>query len=281
MLKQYGYKFVRPIFNIYTAGENIYQLNNKINQLSKINIYPIADYIKEFTDQSNDLKPIINEYLALSKLEDLEYIALKLSSFSFNEQIIDKIVSDLITNKKKILIDAEDEINQDKIDKITDNLLRNYNQFEPMVFKTYQMYRNDSYNKLSTDMLFHNNLGIKLVRGAYHNQDKYSGKLYLTKEETDKNYDRGLKAIILNQNHIRAFICTHNLDNINTLLNSNINKDNIYHASLYGFINNETKKITESGIKTYKYLPYGSIEDSLPYLIRRLYENPKILFHLF
>ena len=38
MLKQYGFKIIRPIFNIYTAGENIYQLNNKINQLSKINI---------------------------------------------------------------------------------------------------------------------------------------------------------------------------------------------------------------------------------------------------
>jgi hypothetical protein len=80
------------------------------------------------------------------------------------------------------MIDAEDEINQDKIEKITDNLLRDYNQFEPLIFKTYQMYRKDSYNKLFSDLLLHENLGIKLVRGAYHNKDKYSGKLYLTKE---------------------------------------------------------------------------------------------------
>ena len=187
MLKQYAYKLIRPIFNKYTAGENINQLNNKINQLSKINIYPIADYIKEFTDQSKDLKSVINEYLALSKLEDLKYIALKLSSFSFDEKTINNLVYDLITNKKKVMIDAEDINNQDKIDKITDNLLKDYNQFEPLVFKTYQMYRNDSYNKLLNDMSCYNNIGIKLVRGAYHNKDKYSGKLYLTKKETDKN----------------------------------------------------------------------------------------------
>jgi proline dehydrogenase/carbapenem biosynthesis protein (putative proline dehydrogenase) len=144
------------------------------------------------------------------------------------------------------------------------------------------MYRKDSYNKLSSDMLLHNNLGIKLVRGAYHNQDKYSGKLYLTKEETDKNYHNGLKSIILNSNcNTKAFICTHNINDIKTLIDFNINKNNIYHASLYGFINNETKKIINSGIKTYKYLPYGPLEDSIPYLTRRLYENPKIIFHLF
>lgn len=284
-------KLARPIFNVYTAGENIQQLNNKIIQLSKNNIYPIADYIKELSDQSTNLDPIINQYISLSKLDNLEYIALKLSSFNFNEKVINKLVSELITNNKKVLIDAENNIHYDKIDKITDNLLRDYNKFDPMVFKTYQMYRKDSYNKLCSDMLLHNNLGVKLVRGAYHNEDKYSGKLYLTKEETDQNYARGLKSVILNQNHIQAFVCTHNINDINTLINFNdsLKTKNtqetkklttIYHASLYGFINNETKKIIDSGIKTYKYLPYGSLEDSIPYLTRRLYENPKILYHL-
>jgi hypothetical protein len=274
-------RIIKPIFNIYTAGENIQQLNNKINELSKNKIYPIADYIKEFSDKSKDLRPMINEYLSLSKIKNLEYIAIKLSSFCFDERIIDRIVSDLVSNNKKVLIDAENNINHDKIDKITDNLLRNYNIFEPFIFKTYQMYRKDSYNKLSSDMLLHDNLGIKLVRGAYYNEDKYSGKLYLTKEETDKNYNNGLNSIILNQNRVVAFICTHNINDIKTLIDFNINKNNIYHASLYGFINNETKKIINSGIKTYKYLPYGPLEDSIPYLTRRLYENPKIIFHLF
>jgi len=284
-MNKFYLKLVRPIFNIYTAGENIQQLNNKIIQLSKNNIYPIADYIKEYSDKSTNLDPIINQYILLSKLDNLEYIALKLSSFNFNEKIISRLVSELITNNKKVLVDAENNIHYDKIDKITDNLLRDYNQFEPIIFKTYQMYRKDSYNKLCNDLLLHNNLGIKLVRGAYHNEDKYSGKLYLTKEETDQNYACGLKSVILNKNRIQAFVCTHNINDINTLINFNecLNTHKIttiYHASLYGFINNETKKIIDSGIRTYKYLPYGPLEDSIPYLTRRLYENPKILYHL-
>jgi hypothetical protein len=56
--------------------------------------------------------------------------------------------------------------------------------------------------------------------------------------------------------------------------------NNISHASLYGFINNDTERIIKSGISTYKYLPYGKYDDSVPYLTRRIYENPKILFYM-
>ena len=40
-------------------------------------------------------------------------------------------------------------------------------------YKTYQMYRNDSLNLLENDLNnYRKDFGIKLVRGAYHNQDK-------------------------------------------------------------------------------------------------------------
>jgi proline dehydrogenase len=55
----------------------------------------------------------------------------------------------------------------------------------------------------------------------------------------------------------------------------------IYHASLYGFINNETDKLIKADIKTYKYLPYGSMDDAIPYLSRRLEENPQVIKYLF
>lgn len=274
-------RIVRPLFNYYTAGENINSLVLKINQLSKKNIYPIADYIKENINNQNELTSITDEYNKLGKLSELEFIAIKLSSFNFNEKVVNRLVSDLITNNKKVMIDAEQNIYQDKVEKITDNLIRDYNKFEPLVFKTYQMYRKDSLEKLHSDFRFHDNLGVKLVRGAYLNEDKSSGKLFTYKQETDKSYNDALDFIIKTQHHMKAFVCTHNVNNINTLLNTKINNNNIYHASLYGFVNNETEKLIEKKIKTYKYLPYGKFEDSIPYLTRRLYENPKIFFHLF
>ena len=120
-------KIIRPIFNIYTAGENIQQLNNKINQLSKNKIYPIADYIKEFSDKSKDLKPMINEYLSLSKIENLEYIAIKLSSFCFeasDEQTIfktEQTVRNCINKCEKHSLVVKDSKNK-KIVMINPNL---------------------------------------------------------------------------------------------------------------------------------------------------------------
>ena len=46
------------------------------------------------------------------------------------------------------------------------------------------------------------------------------------------------------------------------------------------FVTNDTKEIVKSGITTYKYLPYGNFDDAIPYLTRRIYENPKILYYL-
>ena len=63
--------------------------------------------------------------------------------------------------------------------------------------------------------------------------------------------------------------------------NSDLYNYNIYHASLYGFIREDTQKIINSCIKTFKYLPYGEIEDAVPYLMRRIYENPKVLYYYF
>ena len=89
----------------------------------------------------------------------------------------------------------------------------------------------------------------------------------------------------LKSSNIHAFICTHNTDNIHFLLNFIENNPNdshkLAHASLYGFINNYTEYIKSTNILTCKYLPYGSFDDSIPYLTRRLYENPKILYYIF
>ena len=151
------------------------------------------------------------------------------------------------------------------------------------------MYRIDTFKKLSDDLSLFDNLGIKLVRGAYHNSDKESSLLFKNKNETDESYKNGLNIIfnsLNNKKNLSAFICTHNNESINQMINnydknSDYHRKSINHASLFGFINNETKRIIDSNIKTYKYLPYGNFNDSIPYLIRRVEENPKILKYLF
>jgi hypothetical protein len=280
-------KFIlRPLFNNLTAGESIQSLHTKIMVLEKSNLYPIVDYIRESSVTTHDVNNSISQYIRLSNIPKIDYVGLKLSSINFHEDKVDFLVNLLTMKNKKVMIDAEDVKNQDKIDEMTDFLIQKYNKHEICVYKTYQMYRKDGLNKLLCDINTIQNLGIKLVKGAYYNQDYNSNKLFTSKYQTDIAYTKAMKLIFndIKHSNTHAFICTHNPDNIHSLLHFVENNKKISHklahASLYGFINNHTIAIKDSGIMTYKYLPYGNFDDAVPYLIRRIYENPLILGYL-
>jgi len=275
--------FIKPLFNYYTAGETIKDLKNKIKILQKSNIYSIGDYIKEFTNDKIIISKNLRHYKELCLVNELKYIAIKPSSFNFDYNEIQNITSIMLTNNKKVLIDAEDAKNHLIINNIIKKLIFDFkDQNKYHIYKTYQMYRRDSLLNLKEHPL-HNKLGIKLVRGAYINSDGHLPELFNYKRDTDLAFRDGMNFIF--NNNIPSFICTHNLEDINYMIDK-VNKNTnllkiVKHASLYGFINDETNKIINSGIKTYKYLPYGNMDDAIPYLLRRLQENPMILKHLF
>lgn len=272
----------RPLYNMLTAGETISSLEATIQKLNSEQLYPIADYIKEYAKTKDDVRKNVEEYKKLAHASNLNYIAIKPSSFRFELEPLSSLIGYMIFYKKKILIDAEDVANQDQINSMTDKIMLNYNIGTINIYKTYQMYRQDSLKTLEHDMNSFPHLGIKLVRGAYMKQDKYTGKLFDTKAGTDKAFRAALD-IALRNNHkniIHAMICTHNKADIDYMIKKYTNQP-IVHASLYGFLPNDTQKIVKSGIPTYKYLPYGSMEDAVPYLMRRIQENPFILKYYF
>jgi hypothetical protein len=265
-----------------TAGETISSLEVTIQKLRSTNVYPIADYIREYAKTNDDVNKNVEEYKKLAHARNLDYIAIKPSSFQFQLEPLNSLIGYLIFYKKKILIDAEDVANQSQINSITDTMLLNYNVESINVYKTYQMYRQDSLKTLELDMEYFSHLGIKLVRGAYMKQDKHTGELYDTKEGTDKAFRDALDLALRkdNSNIIHTMICTHNKEDINYMIKKYTNQP-IVHASLYGFLPNDTQKIVNSGIPTYKYLPYGTMDDAVPYLVRRIQENPFILKYYF
>ena len=272
----------RPLYNMLTAGETISSLEVTIQKLRSTNVYPIADYIREYAKTNDDVNKNVEEYKKLAHARNLDYIAIKPSSFQFQLEPLNSLIGYLIFYKKKILIDAEDVANQSQINSITDTMLLNYNVETINVYKTYQMYRQDSLKTLELDMEYFSHLGIKLVRGAYMKQDKHTGELYDTKEGTDKAFRDALDLALRkdNSNIIHTMICTHNKEDINYMIKKYTNQP-IVHASLYGFLPNDTQKIVNSGIPTYKYLPYGTMDDAVPYLVRRIQENPFILKYYF
>jgi proline dehydrogenase len=99
-----------------------------------------------------------------------------------------------------VLIDAEETWIQDPVDRLTMEMMAEFNKEKAIVYNTIQLYRHDrlQFLKLSHKIAQQQNfkLGIKLVRGAYMekernraNQQSYLDPIQPSKEATDKDYD--------------------------------------------------------------------------------------------
>lgn len=271
-----------PIINRFTCREK--QLDIFIRKLNKQSIKPIIDYINENPKDhySNYLKikNIINNY-------PNQHFAIKLSSLNLNqntniaENYLFDITKTAIDNKSKILVDAENYLIQDYINNISNTFMQIFNKNQVNIYKTYQMYRTDSYSLLQNDLTKERNyyIGCKLVRGAYYNQDNKYKILYKTINETHNNYNKAIPLFSKNSKKNDILMCaTHNPDSVDIAINNNIK--NIEFAQLLGMSNKLTNCLANNNEVVYKYLPFGEFKNSIPYLTRRLYENYPILFYL-
>jgi proline dehydrogenase len=263
------------LFFNYVAGNKLIYALEKSKYLLKINRIPIINYINE--NKENALENFKEYTNLINKLDSLNLIALKLSSFDFNKKLIDNVISSAVNNNIKIIIDAEDNKNIDKYRLLTNELIYKYNTYKPFIYKTYQMYRTDSYNELNddTNFFYKNNkiLATKLVRGAYYNAEKNEGHLFNYKGLTDNNYNYAIKYCFNNNLNYNIIAC-HNTDSILLACNLNKKKKIFKIANLMGMNESFMNKIkTEYNIELATYIPYGPYNNMLPYLTRRLYEN--------
>lgn len=274
-----------PLVNKFTCNEN--QLASTIKILKKANLLPILDYTNEnfrsHKKNFNKISKLINKYPS-------NLIAVKLSSLDIindpkrSEDYLHKLTELAINNNSKILIDAENFLIQNEINNISTQFMKKYNKNDITIYKTYQMYRKDSFNILKNDFLQPRNyfIGCKLVRGAYYNEDYKYNILFDKIEETHFNYNQGINFFSENNRFEDKLMCaTHNQNSINIAVELIENKkiNNIEFAHLMGMSDKLSNKLAKNYV-TYKYLPYGNFKDTLPYLIRRLYENYPMIFNL-
>ena len=252
-----------------------------INSVSKSDAIPFAVF-KPSSIGRYDLFKLISSEINLSISEKEEWLRV-VSRFH-------KICNHAMKMKIKILIDAEEFEVQKAIDDLAVQMMSKYNVNNVIVYNTVQMYRWDRLDYLK-ELINKNSkskfkLGFKLVRGAYMEKERllakkgnYESPICSTKLDTDKNFDLAVEFMFDNIKKIDFFVATHNensnykvmeLMNKNSLQNST---EKIWFGQLYGMSDNITFNLAKLGYNVAKILPFGPVENLVPYLIRRAQEN--------
>ena len=192
-----------------------------------------------------------------------------------------------------VMIDAEESWIQDPIDQIAILMMEKFNKEKVVVYNTIQLYRSDRLQFLR-DSYAHakmNNyyVGLKLVRGAYMEKEReraekagYPSPIQLDKFRTDEDYNEAIQLAFEKIDTCSVIIASHN-ENSN-LLAANLahktgialNHNHLHFSQLYGMSDNLTFNLADAGFNVSKYLPFGPVEEVIPYLMRRAQENSSV-----
>jgi proline dehydrogenase len=190
----------------------------------------------------------------------------------------------------KVLVDAEETWIQPAIDDLAHEMMHRFNRKASVVFNTLQMYRNDRLEYLHKGLEAANehnyHFGVKLVRGAYMEKERsrakekgYPDPIQPSKEASDNSFNNGLRFVIKNIEKMSLVAGTHNEKSsfflAELMEDAKLPKDDrrIWFSQLYGMSDNLSFNLAKEGYKVVKYLPFGPVNETLPYLIRRAEEN--------
>jgi proline dehydrogenase len=132
-------------------------------------------------------------------------------------------------------------------------------------------------------------VGAKLVRGAYMEKERerakqmgYPSPIQDSKADTDRDYDAALLYSVKNLDKVSICAGTHNEESslqLTKLMDEykiQHNDKRIFYSQLFGMSDNLSYNLANEGYNVAKYLPYGPVKETLPYLIRRAQENTSV-----
>lgn len=197
------------------------------------------------------------------------------------------------TNQVPIFIDAEESWIQACLDHWCFQLMLRYNKEKAIIYNTLQMYRHDrlAYLKKCHEMAKEHQFiyGIKLVRGAYMEKEReralkmnYLDPIQVNKEATDSDFNKAMEFILENISDFALVAGTHNEESAMMLTQLmekhaiNPASPSIYFSQLLGMSDHISYNLANAGFNVAKYVPYGPIEEVMPYLLRRANENTSV-----
>lgn len=311
----------KTIFNQFCGGENINDCSYRITQLADYKVGTILDYSVEGQENIDDFEDnkeeIINTVFQAKNNANIPFSVFKITGLgksstikkaslnkkSLNEdeeqqvarikQRVNQICKVAFENGVSVFIDAEDSWYQDFIDDLAELMIVKYNQKNPIIYNTIQLYRHDrmNYMKGLIERCEEQNLslGLKLVRGAYMEKERevaselgYKDPIHQTKNDTDQDYNNAIKYCLENIDFVSFCAGSHNEKSVIVLtelmqkMNITNQDKRIYFAQLLGMSDHISFNLAKLGYNVAKYVPYGPIKEVLPYLIRRAEENTSV-----
>ncbi|KAK2872347.1 hypothetical protein Q8A67_022244 [Cirrhinus molitorella] len=251
--------------------------NSLINDRTKISNLLVVPNM-----ESGHLEPL------LSKFTDEEEKQMKRML-----QRMDVLAKHAVENGVRLMVDAEQTYFQPAISRLTLEMQRIFNREMPNIFNTYQCYLKEAYENVSVDVELSRRegwyFGAKLVRGAYMYQERsraaeigYEDPINPDYDATNRMYHTCLEYILEEINHNRmanVMVASHNEDTVKFTLekmnemNLSPTENKVYFGQLLGMCDQISFPLGQAGFPVYKYVPYGPVNEVIPYLSRRAQEN--------
>ncbi|XP_030357720.1 proline dehydrogenase 1, mitochondrial-like isoform X2 [Strigops habroptila] len=232
--------------------------------------------------QTGQLEPLLSRF---TEEEDLQMKRML--------QRMDVLAKRATETGVRLMVDAEQSYFQPAISRLTLEMQRRFNRDRAIIFNTYQCYLKEAYDNVTVDVELSRregwHFGTKLVRGAYMEQEReraaqigYEDPINPTYEKTNEMYHRCLDYILEEIKHSRkanVMVASHNEDTVKFTLRRMMelgihpSEKKVYFGQLLGMCDQITFPLGQAGFPVYKYVPYGPVQEVLPYLSRRAQEN--------
>ncbi|XP_027711352.1 hydroxyproline dehydrogenase isoform X2 [Vombatus ursinus] len=167
----------------------------------------------------------------------------------------------------------------------------------PWVWNTYQAYLKDTYERLNqaAEAAEQKGLGfgVKLVRGAYLDSERAFAQHSKTADPTQPNYEATSRSysrcLELMLGHVcrrgsrcQLMVASHNEESVHQAVKRmselGIPPDGaVCFGQLLGMCDHVSLALGQAGYAIYKSIPYGSLDEVIPYLLRRAQENRSVL----
>ena len=202
---------------------------------------------------------------------------------------IEQVIHHAHNKQVQVYIDAEWLTIQPAIEYITLCLMKKFNTTHPIVSNTYQCYLQRTLAVVHRDLALAKRhkfvLGAKVVRGAYMTTERERARSLGVSDPvcadyytTSANYHKVLGVLVKEAVVGHVLVATHNPDSINVALQHALTEEGkVNYAQLLGMADNVTYGLAGAGKPVFKYVPYGPMQEVMPYLLRRAIENSALM----